>query len=320
MGSTAGTCEKILENKSDASSVLPSSNHEATTETIDNPNTALAREQLRPYVEIAAFREYLKEQIIKWEVWHQSQVDEIRMHESCRDRDKVLLENGIHKGTVDPDDIYVLSYEWHKSEVSSIPMDLEFRLVAEREPICFQEASIAAMVALFWCDINRSNRLVPDYDRQPGFCFLEPYGTFQKYLFEQWEKPLQERYKHIDWFVEAAINAYKSRTDVGSDNTSEQRESRGAPTHDSTTSKCSLEQCEPAERKAYYSFKLAEAEQGKRLEDRVAYDLLVNGDWSEQFTNELTDYELPAFATWARQLRTARKATNERKYTPRTHK
>ncbi|MBU6387743.1 MAG: hypothetical protein KGS49_17490, partial [Planctomycetes bacterium] len=72
---------EILANKSDASSVLPSSNHEATTETIDNPNTALAREQLRPYVEIAAFREYLKEQIVKWEVWHQSQVDEIRMHE-----------------------------------------------------------------------------------------------------------------------------------------------------------------------------------------------------------------------------------------------
>jgi hypothetical protein len=165
-------------------------------------------------VEITEFREYLKEQILKWETWHQSQVDEIRMHESCRDHDKEQLENGIRLGTVDPedsDDLYVLSYDWHKHEVSSIPKDLELRLIAEREPICFEEASIAAMVALFWCDINRSNRLVPDYDKQLGFDLLDPYGTFQKYLGEQWRNPILGRYKRIDWYVEAAIKAYQSR-------------------------------------------------------------------------------------------------------------
>ena len=111
----------------------------------------------------------------------------------------------------DPDDICVLSYEWHKYEVTSIPENFEFRLIAEREPVCFQDASIAAMVALFWCDINHSNMLVPDYDKQPDFDFLDPYGTFQKCLFEQWEKPIQGRYKQIHWFVEAAIKAYESR-------------------------------------------------------------------------------------------------------------
>jgi hypothetical protein len=197
---------------SDGDSFEPSSKPENQGETDDNSGIALARERL----DVAAFREYLKEQILKWETWHQSQVDEIRMHESCRDQAKKQLENGIRQGTVDPDEPYVLSFEWHKYELASIPENLEFRLIADREPICFQEASIAAMVALFWCDINRSNMLVPDYDKQPDFDFFDPYGTFQKYLFEQWEKPIQGRYKRIDWFVEAAISAYQSRIAGGS--------------------------------------------------------------------------------------------------------
>jgi hypothetical protein len=86
----------------------------------------------------------------------------------------------------------------------------------------------------------------------------------------------------------------------------------------------SLEQCKPSERQAYYSYKLAEARAERRLEDREAYDLLdellADEDSIEQFTGELTDYKLPSFGTWSRQLRTARRATNERKYTPRTHK
>ncbi len=83
----------------------------------------------------------------------------------------------------------------------------------------------------------------------------------------------------------------------------------------------SLERCKPSERKAYYSFKLAEAKVGRRLEDREAWDLLQDNDWSESFAGELTDYEFPpTFGTWARQLRVARKAAGERKYTPRTHK
>ena len=192
---------------SNGDSIEPSSKPENQGETDDNPGTALARQQLRPYVEITKFREYLKEQILKWETWHQSQVDEIRKHESWLDHDKEQLEH-IRQGTGDPDDpdnTYVGSDEWHKDEVASIRENLEFRLVAEREPVCFEEVSIAAIVAMFWCDINRSSLLVPDYD------FLEPYGPFSKYLSEQWKKPIQGRYKHIHWFVEAAIKKYESR-------------------------------------------------------------------------------------------------------------
>ncbi len=83
----------------------------------------------------------------------------------------------------------------------------------------------------------------------------------------------------------------------------------------------SLERCKPSARKAYYSFKLAEAKAARRLQDREAWDLLHENDWSESFTGELEDYQFPTlFDTWARQLREARNATNERKYTPRTRR
>lgn len=123
---------------------------------------------------------------------------------------------------------------------------------------------------------------------------------------------------------------------ISSVNASEKREPRGTPKDglhggpstppgsDPTTPKFSLEECAHAVRKAYYSFKLAEVKAERRLEDRDAYDLLddllADEDSNTQFTGELADYKLPSFSTWARQLRTARKATNERKYTPRTHK
>jgi hypothetical protein len=173
-----------------------------------------ARDRLRPYVEIPAFREYLKGQILEWEAWHRSQVEEIRRHEIARDYDKEQLDRAISQGVLDPedkDDVYVLSYEWHKYEVTSIPENFEFKLVAEGEPVLFQEASVAAMVALFWCDINHSSKLVPDYSTLPGFDPLDPYGPFNKYLFEQWRNPVPGRYKHIHWFVDAAIKTYESR-------------------------------------------------------------------------------------------------------------
>ena len=94
------------------------------------------------------------------------------------------------------------------------------------------------------------------------------------------------------------------------------------PAADAITPKCSLEKCKPSERQAYFSFKLAEAKKQRRLEDREAYDFLEEfldeEDWPNDGTKELTDYELPGFETWTRQLRIARAATNERKYTPRT--
>lgn len=175
-----------------------------------------ARDRLRPYVEIPAFREYLKGQILEWEAWYSSQVEEIRWHEIARGDAKERLDRAISQGTFDPEDeekdlANVLRYDWHEYEVTSIPANFEFKLVAEGEPVLFQEASVAAMVALFWCDINHSSMLVPDYSTLPGFDPLDPYGPFNKYLFEQWRNPVPGRYKHIHWFVDAAIKTYESR-------------------------------------------------------------------------------------------------------------
>ncbi len=83
-----------------------------------------------------------------------------------------------------------------------------------------------------------------------------------------------------------------------------------------------LSKLQPAHRKAYLSFLYAEAKTEKRLEDRDAYDWLKeNGiDSDKEEDTELTDYELPSFDTWGRQLREARRATGEQKYTPRRAK
>lgn len=175
-------------------------------------NKGRAREQLRPYVENPAFRQYVKEQVLKWEAWHRSQKVNIRSHEIWRDQYKEKLERGISIGTIDSenpdeiDNIDRLSYEFHSEIASSFAKCSEFRLVAECEPFCFSKAGSVAMVALFWCDINNAAFLVPDYSQLPDF---EPDKPFLKYLLEQRENPIQGRYKHIDWFVEAAIVAYE---------------------------------------------------------------------------------------------------------------
>ena len=61
-------------------------------------------------------------------------------------------------------------------------------------------------------------------------------------------------------------------------------------------------------RKAYLAFQYAETLNGRRLEDREAYDWLrENGiDQGKGDVGELIDYKLPAFDTWSRQLRNAR--------------
>jgi hypothetical protein len=80
-----------------------------------------------------------------------------------------------------------------------------------------------------------------------------------------------------------------------------------------------LRELQPAVRKAYLAFEYAESKAGKRLEDQEAHGLLKDegiptdkGD-----LGELADYELPAFDTWSRQVRMAREALGEQKYTPR---
>jgi hypothetical protein len=80
-----------------------------------------------------------------------------------------------------------------------------------------------------------------------------------------------------------------------------------------------LRQLEPADRRAYLSFCLAEGKKGKRLEDRKAYEFLkeevIFDDKGD--LGELADYKLPAFDTWSRQLRNARNSLDEQKYTRR---
>jgi hypothetical protein len=73
-------------------------------------------------------------------------------------------------------------------------------------------------------------------------------------------------------------------------------------------------------RLAYLAFAYAESRAGKRLEDLEAYALLqeggIPGDAGDR--GELTDYSLPSFVTWGRQLRDAREALGEQKYTRRS--
>jgi hypothetical protein len=61
------------------------------------------------------------------------------------------------------------------------------------------------------------------------------------------------------------------------------------------------------------------AKEGKPLEDQEAYTLLkekgIPTGAGER--GELAEYQLPAFATWARYLRDARKVLNEQKYSRR---
>ena len=80
-----------------------------------------------------------------------------------------------------------------------------------------------------------------------------------------------------------------------------------------------LEGLQPADRKAYLAYQYAETMAEKRLQDREAYDWLKeNGiDANKGDVGELADYKLPAFDTWAKQLRKARKPLGEQKYTRR---
>jgi hypothetical protein len=80
-----------------------------------------------------------------------------------------------------------------------------------------------------------------------------------------------------------------------------------------------LEGLQPADRKAYFAYQYAETMAEKRLQDREAYDWLnENGiDASKGDVGELAEYKLPAFDTWAKQLRNARRPLGEQKYTPR---
>lgn len=124
-------------------------------------------------------------------------------------------------------------------------------------------------------------------------------------------------------YLSGLIRAVEPSETPGNIGTSEHGSHRAAsttPAADPPNPERLLEKCKPSERQAYFSFKLAEAKAERRLEDQEAYDRLKEVNWTVDSIGVLADYKLPGFPTWARQLREARKATNERKYTPRTHK
>jgi len=76
-----------------------------------------------------------------------------------------------------------------------------------------------------------------------------------------------------------------------------------------------LEALELAVRKAYLAFQYAETKKERRLQDKEAWEFLKENGLDEKGDlGEMTDYNLPAFDTWSRQVREARKHLNESKY------
>lgn len=75
-------------------------------------------------------------------------------------------------------------------------------------------------------------------------------------------------------------------------------------------------------RQAYFAYQFAGTINEKRLEDREAYDYLKEHGLPDSAGDrgELTDYELPAFDTFTRYLREARRALGEQKYTRRANR
>jgi hypothetical protein len=80
-----------------------------------------------------------------------------------------------------------------------------------------------------------------------------------------------------------------------------------------------VQQMEPAVRLAYLAFCYAESKAEKSLQDLEALNLLREDGIAEGAgeRGELADYRLPAYATWARYLREARRLLGENKYTRR---
>ena len=202
--------------QSDGGLVMPSSKPENPTKIDNNFDAAHVREQLQHFVKMPAFRLYVKEQITQWELWHRSHTEEIREHEGLRDKfhqELKELQDRDLRHSDDPADFDPLSfsehcYELHRDVAAGLKDDPEYKLVADREPVIFKEASVAAIVALFWCDVNHSTLLVPEYD------FLEPEGPFIEHVRKQWRDPIDGRYIHIDWMVQAAVDAYARKGPV----------------------------------------------------------------------------------------------------------
>jgi hypothetical protein len=91
---------------------------------------------------------------------------------------------------------------------------------------------------------------------------------------------------------------------------------------DSTARQLPLDDLTKAETNAYLSFSYAELKAEKGLKDREAYDQLTEDGLPDDGGDlgSLADYDLPAFDTWTRQLRGARKKLGKQKNIPRAGK
>jgi hypothetical protein len=119
-------------------------------------------------------------------------------------------------------------------------------------------------------------------------------------------------------FVAAAMGRSQAN-EMSSDPAIADQPSDSAKGNDAGRREAKTAALNPAERKAYFAFELAQQKAGRQLADREAYDdlkehglLSGSGD-----LGELTDYVVPAFDTWSRYLRGARNALGKQKYTRR---
>lgn len=197
-------------------------------------------------------------------------------------------------------------------------------------------------IRLFSERLNLRFPSVPLPDTSPGIEPYKPYGFCQVPYFVAYtisdveihgkkgavrEKPVRCFLLAYEW--ESAFNVFVSMVETLRAVSTEAGPAASAPTNPpaganateggpltGTERDKAFQKLERAVRQAYLSYQFAESKRGCRLEDKEAYDLLVEEGISTDQGNlgELIDYSLPNFQTWSRQLRDARKALREQKY------
>ncbi len=130
---------------------------------------------------------------------------------------------------------------------------------------------------------------------------------------------------HLELLALAPATSDKGEARAGAESTPPAEDSNADSTRQSAVTsgaarEAVLRDLKSSARKAYLAFQYAETMNGRRMEDREAYDWLhENGiDQGKGDLGELTDYELPdSLETFRRYLGTARKSLGESKYTKR---
>ncbi|MGA2064184.1 MAG: hypothetical protein ABSG86_04415 [Thermoguttaceae bacterium] len=202
---------------------------------------------------------------------------------------------------------------------------------------CWQEYMRRGLIGTAWCDLYRSVQAVaangqqvgildalprlqlrPPPQGMPMFDALVPYRLRQ---IAHWQEPVL---RYLSKCIHAcnaignsatAAKPNESEGNGGADAAPGQEQLPLAPTRESV-----LRQLEPAVRKAYLAYQYVETANGRRMEDREAYEWLreYGIDQGKGDLGELTDYQLPdAFDTFRRYVTDARKPLGESKYTRR---